>query len=174
MSVQVLTLHSCESEQRLCFGNGNLDSQAQDEVDTWHSVCDKKISFTPTTPPVSSITAPYTVQYCNTVFSSCASGAFEQSQCQTMHSSANDRISCLCQPKILSLAYTCEFLGNATCLQTSAALSNIPGYSYCPGFQAALGGLGNVSTSVFLPTNSMILNDIDYSSYYYRRVQCCH
>lgn len=47
--------------------------------------------------------------------------------------------SCYCQPEFLALAYSCEYIGNVSCLQTEATLSSVWGYSYCKNFQSVIG-----------------------------------
>jgi hypothetical protein len=39
--------------------------------------------------------------------------------------------------------YTCEFLGNVSCLQTPAALSNLGAYSLCENAPAVFGSLNS-------------------------------
>jgi len=133
----------CESEERLCVGNSDPDPSIQTGIDQWHSICDGRISFTPTTPPISSVTAPYDDKYCLTAESACASVADANSACSISYAGKSQSkiySSCLCQPSILSLEYTCAFLGNISCQQTSAALSNLPDYRFCSNLVSVLGG----------------------------------
>ncbi|KAF2098859.1 hypothetical protein NA57DRAFT_56497 [Rhizodiscina lignyota] len=141
------SVFDCESEQRLCFGNGDLDNTAEQFVDTWHSACDKKITFTPTTPSVSSITASYNVQYCTTMFAACASASIANQACESSFTIPSERVSCFCQAPLLANEYTCAYLGNVSCIQTEAALSRIPGYSICPNFESVVGGLANATAT---------------------------
>jgi hypothetical protein len=129
---------SCENEQRLCLGNDDIDGYFQPEIETWHSLCDGKISFTPTTPPLWSITASYNVDFCTTVFSSCESASQVAEDC-AISNTGQQYLSCFCQPSVLSMEYTCEFLGNTSCVQTSAALTNLAAYGYCTNLLAVLG-----------------------------------
>jgi hypothetical protein len=55
------------SEQRLCLGTPIEDVQVRSETDLWHSACDREITFTPTTPPISSIAATFNVDICHSI-----------------------------------------------------------------------------------------------------------
>jgi hypothetical protein len=123
-------------------------------LSVWHSICDNSISFTPTTLPLSTITALYNEDYCTTAFSSCASVSYELGQCQLSYGSVGSTVlSCLCQPKILSLEYTCDFLGNISCQQISAALTNMVAYPYCTNLLSVLGPAA-ASALTTLPVNA--------------------
>lgn len=136
------------------MGNEGIDGYILSDISVWHSICDNKISFTPTTPPLSSITAPYNGDYCTTAFSSCVSVSYELGQCQLSYGSIGSTVlSCLCQPKILSLEYTCEFLGNISCQQMSAALTNMAAYPYCTNLLSVLGPAA-ASALTTLPVNA--------------------
>jgi hypothetical protein len=144
-------MHRCENEQRLCYGNGDLDNQAQDLASAWHSGCDGHISFTPTTPAISSITVTNdAAKVCTTFAAQCASASAAIGRCKTDYSSSSAQSSCFCAPQLQAMEYSCAYLGNVTCLKTSATLSNLPAYGYCSNFQEVIGELVNVSTLIIL------------------------
>lgn len=62
--------------------------------------------------------------------------------------------SCTCRPELLRQDYTCEYLGNATCLGKSAALSNLWGYAGCSDFAAAI---SSATVSMLVPYKWHIL-----------------
>jgi hypothetical protein len=118
----------------------------------WHDGCDDHISFTVTTPPLATITASYNPNFCSNLVTWCASGSSEVERCDTAYSAHAERSSCLCAPELLSLEYSCLYVGNVSCVQTSAALSNIAAYNYCSNFQSVIGNLPNVRQD---PDNAM-------------------
>lgn len=69
------------NEQRLCLGSLIEDGQMQSEVNIWHSACDSIVNFTPTTPPISTITASYSVDMCHSIGNECASASLADERC---------------------------------------------------------------------------------------------
>lgn len=145
--------HRCKNEERICFGNGNLDNQWESIANSWHSGCDAAISFRPTTPALSTITSTYDAQVCVKYASACASGTRELSSCFNGYTASADRSSCICAPKIQSIAYTCQYLGNITCQLTTAALSNLFAYSSCSNYQSVMANITAVSPRARLSDN---------------------
>lgn len=133
------SIFGCESEQRLCFFNQNFDSSAQEVVANWHSDCDTYITFSPTTPVLSTLSRTINPDVCTSAYSSCASMSYEIEQCSSSFPSSSaikSQISCACDTKILSLAYQCEYVGNVSCQMMSAELTNVFGYSLCSDFSS--------------------------------------
>jgi len=99
----------------------------------WHSVCDSYINFVPTTPVLSSLTATRNNNFCRSdVVHNCLSASASNEQCIPLADTSSALSSCLCQPPLILNLYTCLFLGNASCQAgTSAALTNIPLYTFC-------------------------------------------
>jgi hypothetical protein len=131
------SIFGCENEDRLCFFNQDLDSSAQEFLANWHSDCDAFITFSPTTPVLSTLSVTANPDFCTSLFSSCASASYEIEECSSSFPSPSaiiSQISCVCNTKILSLAYQCEYVNNASCQLTSATLSNVFGYSFCSNF----------------------------------------
>jgi hypothetical protein len=145
-----LILFSCESETRLCSGSTEFDSQSEEEIGLWHSVCDKETSLKPTTPVLSSITQPAqaTGALCTGAVADACLTANNQQECSLTANGPAQISSCSCEPLFLSQAFTCSYLGNLTCFRTTAATESLPGYGYCSNFGSVIGGL--VSTLVFL------------------------
>jgi hypothetical protein len=136
----------CDSELRVCLGNGDIDGAFQPELMSWHSVCDGKLSATLTTPPISSITASFNVDFCTTIFSSCQSMEYELQKCSLSYT-RQKYSSCICQSKLYSLEYTCEYIGNTSCVRTTAAVTDIVLYSYCSDFSQVFWGSGSITVS---------------------------
>ena len=150
-------LFDCDSEERLCLGSGaEPDPHLSNEVSVWHSECDPIINYTPTTPVISSITASYNVNYCLTVDQNCESLTQQRGICTNEYdqsSAAASLTSCLCQPPLLTLAYDCSILGNVSCIQVPAALSNMAEYGHCSNLNAVLNLPPSVvSIPTYLPT----------------------
>ena len=147
MSENHANILSCESEQRLCYGNDNLDQLMQSELEIWNSACDSKITFSPTTPVLSSLASTYDEQYCTSAASACQIGVAGLQSCSISYlgKDAQKYSSCYCAPSLLSAEYTCGFLGNASCMQIPATLTNLIQHKYCDNFMSVLGsGSGSV------------------------------
>ncbi|KIW13498.1 hypothetical protein PV08_08686 [Exophiala spinifera] len=143
--------YDCESEYRLCLLNDYFDGDAQNLISLWNSACDDAITFSPTTPVLSTLTSTYDVGYCTTAQSACAVEEVALSSCSVNYLGKDDQkfSSCFCAPSFLSAQYTCGFLGNVSCQQVPATLTNLVGYSYCSNFMSVLGGSsGSVPASV--------------------------
>jgi hypothetical protein len=123
--------NSCENEMRQCGQNYAFDSSAQQVLQNWHEDCDRFITFTPTTPPLTSLTATFNQQICTALESSCQSFDVQYSSCTGSYTGSTDLTSCFCRPLMLSLASECLYDGNVSCKSTTAALSNIALYSQC-------------------------------------------
>jgi len=142
------SLFGCESEMRLCFESDRLDTTYEEALSLWHSLCNTFTTFSASTPPVSVVSASYDI-FCgdNGVQSACTTASLLFDQCTSSFSSNNARFtSCLCQPRFLSLDYSCEYLGNTSCLGIPATAPNMVGYP-CPNF-AEIIGTGIASQSV--------------------------
>jgi hypothetical protein len=141
-------LFSCESEQRLCFGNDMNDNVMATGLSLWHSVCDNRITFSPSTPAVSTLSTTNDPNFCTTAYSACQSHLNSQGECSLSDPKLGPEFStCFCQPELLSLAYTCVYMGNLTCQGEPAALTNIPGYNFCRNAPSVLVSAG-VTTHV--------------------------
>lgn len=125
---------------RLCVEGPWDDNEWESWISQWHFICDSYITFTPTTPPISSISTTLYFDYCTLANSYCASLTVGLDQCSMSIMSFNSQmVSCYCQPRFLTMAYSCEYIGNMSCLQTGATLSSIWGYSFCSNFQSVIG-----------------------------------
>ncbi|KAN0089840.1 hypothetical protein V8E51_018419 [Hyaloscypha variabilis] len=136
----VNSLFGCESEMRVCYEGDSLDDDYQSALSSWHSLCDTFLpsTLTVTTPPLSQITENY-LATCQAEQDACSTMQLLQDNCDNSFTEANAAYtSCLCQPRWLSLDYTCEFEGNRSCLGVPATLSNMIGYD-CPNFQDVIG-----------------------------------
>jgi hypothetical protein len=140
-----LFVSSCENEERLCLGTD--DGSLQTAIDGWHSACDGEITFSPTTPVVTSLTATYNQDFCNTAGSACASGLDLTSQCSLSYTSLGAQFSsCICQPELLSLQYTCLYQVNTSCFGEPATLTNLPAYKLCDNAASVLGSAGPMNS----------------------------
>lgn len=131
---------SCNSEQRLCLGNNEVDIHFEQPLSIWHSECDDKVNYSPTTPVLSSITASYDVNVCRTVDLECESLTRERVACTQTYVEGQEAVltSCLCAPPVLSLAYSCSVLGNVSCIQAPAHLTQMAEYGHCANLMNVL------------------------------------
>jgi len=135
----------CESETRLCLGHDGLDGGSQSEVSGWHNICDGASPFSPTTPQLSSIVHSVNPNECTTVFSACNAALAIISSC-SLHS-ASQFGSCVCQPSMIAVEYTCEYIGNISCAHRSAALSDLDAYKSCSNFAAVLASMPEITSA---------------------------
>jgi hypothetical protein len=143
----------------MCFED-TLDPVNYASIDTvasrWHNLCDSVVTFQPTTPPISSISTQLDTAFCfDTVYPICNSVTILLNQCtRNITSDFTSASSCLCQPLVLSYAYTCGFLGNTSCISVPATLSEVFGYSVCDNFNQVI-GTGLVCS--FLRLNDLVV-----------------
>jgi len=134
-------LNRCENEERACFGGTTLDPLFQSIVGSWHSICDSHISFSPTTPSLSTVTPPASldINFCTEVVSACQKADASMTACSMSNPNPVDHSSCLCQPGLIHLAYTCEVLAKTSCLHSPAAITDLELYTLCSQLPAVLG-----------------------------------
>lgn len=130
----------CEYELQLCFLGNELDSTFDEGVELWHSLCGAYVTFTPTTPAASAFTE-YPDELCQEVKKACQTAKSMRDECSTHKDDldTSSPSSCTCNPRLLRQEYTCLYVGNASCLATEVAFSNLPGYSRCDNFQLVIG-----------------------------------
>ncbi|KAH8695821.1 hypothetical protein GQ44DRAFT_765065 [Phaeosphaeriaceae sp. PMI808] len=149
---------SCENETLFCGGmNSNFD--ISDIADSWHSVCDSRITFTPTTPALSTYSS-IDINACKSAWDGCMSQSAEVSKCRGYTTKEREFQSCLCQPQMLSAAFTCSYYANVSCEFAPGTLSKVNGYAYCSNFMAVVGPLVNATpteSGTFLSTLSASL-----------------
>ncbi|KAH7006429.1 hypothetical protein EDB82DRAFT_493562 [Fusarium venenatum] len=145
------SLYKCENELQLCFLGNELDSTFDKGIKSWESLCDSVITFSPTTPPFSAYTE-YPDELCAEVKKVCQTAENMINECLEYVSDVDTSSfsSCTCRPELLRLDYSCEYIGNASCLATylatEAELSNLWGYSGCDNFESVIGtGLPEMS-----------------------------
>jgi hypothetical protein len=127
---------SCQSDVQLCLESHMFDSQFDIKIRDWHAECDKYVTTTITTPIEPTITTTYDFRACDRLQQSCVSADYERGKCSSeyMHTSSMSFTSCACQPKVYSLCSECSYNGNVSCKRTTAAESNLWGYSFCSSF----------------------------------------
>jgi hypothetical protein len=139
-------MHRCESEDRLCLFSYDLDDEWQEVASSWHILCDTYNTFSPTTPPLSTLTTTQLDESCENCEEACKSDQASMDKCTTFLPDVTKFSSCTCEPDILSWDYTCFYLGNISCLATGGTISNLYGYTYCDNFAEVIGS-GIVSSS---------------------------
>jgi hypothetical protein len=118
-----------------------LDADFQTGVYNWSTICAPVTTAAITTPVVSPIIVSADPKFCAiTLFSACQSASVSLDECDSSYSGQNF-FSCACEPAMLSLHYTCEFLGNISCFHSPAALTNMPDYTFCTDLVSVLGPL---------------------------------
>jgi hypothetical protein len=137
---------------RVCFESNQLGPNYGEALSLWHSLCNTFTTFSYSTPQVNAFSTDFNALCIdNNAYSACVTAQEIYDDCSNSFSSDNVRLtSCFCQPRYLSLDYTCEFIGNTSCLGIPAITSNLQGYA-CPNFAAIIGtGIVSVLTSLKL------------------------
>lgn len=126
----------CQDDITRCLESHMFDPQFQDKVNRWHKACDNRLTTSMTTPPVTSLTTTYDMRACERLHGSCMSAEYETNKCSHTYlpTSSLSYLSCACQPSVYSLMSECQYNGNISCKRTTAAESNIVGYSVCSYF----------------------------------------
>lgn len=157
-------LNRCNNEERLCLGNDELDKDFMTASSLWHSWCDPIVNYSPTTPIISSITAPYSPSYCRTASSACYSMIVSRNRCTGDGSDSDSNLlsvsSCLCAPEVLSMEFTCSVLGNVSCIQIPGHLDQMSGYRYCSNINQVLTLEPSLTASLRSETTVRIPYDI--------------
>ena len=130
--------NSCESELRLCYLNDQFDYYASGLLSDWHGWCSGYITFTPTTPvlstPTTTVPIPGTNAFCEDYTTSCAVWSAAESACFDLDPSAtaSSFLSCACSTELLSLASVCLYDVSVSCFgRSSAVLTDIALFSIC-------------------------------------------
>ena len=102
-------------------------------------------ALTTPAPDSSSLFLGDTESICSDVLDACKVEASSIDGCSTSYSDSTDRLSgCICKPDLLTIASVCEYVGNATCLDEPATLTNVDLFQLCP-------------VSLYLPFQPIIL-----------------
>jgi hypothetical protein len=132
---QLTRICSCESEYRLCLDSYEEDNAMQEVLANWHSGCDEFITFTPTTPVLSTPTFTIGNPTCSIIASVCTFAGSITRACKETYTASSQIASlssCICQPSLLSSASVCEYDGNITCNNFPATLASIDLWNLCP------------------------------------------
>ncbi|SCV28470.1 uncharacterized protein FFB14_01741 [Fusarium fujikuroi] len=134
------SLYECENELELCYRGNYYQDSFDRGIELWESLCRSYVTFSPTTPSAK----PYTVypeQLCVDVDKACQTARNVLSDCLPYVSDTDtSRLSsCECQARLLRQAYSCQYIGNVSCLATEAATSNAYGYGICDNFDSVIG-----------------------------------
>ena len=146
--VQTNVRCSCRNEEVLCF-DGSIPGAGDGDVESlWHEKCDARTSVTTPARITQTTTGNDRDDSCIWAWSAFWKYAyFWESSCSTLLATLDMYKSCMCQPYILSVGYTKSFIGNTSCHGTTAALTNMWAYTYCPNFWSIIGPLANVRVS---------------------------
>ncbi|KAJ9422781.1 hypothetical protein QL093DRAFT_2256263 [Fusarium oxysporum] len=134
------SLYKCENELQLCFLGNQFEGTFDRGIELWESLCGSYVTFSPTTPSAKPYTE-YPEELCIDVEKACQTARNLLSDClpYTSDIETSRLSSCECQPRLLRLAYTCQYIGNTSCLATEAATSNAWGYATCDNFASVIG-----------------------------------
>ena len=132
-----LTTISCENEANLCLKSPELDYLFELDVENWHSACDSTVTFSVTTPLISSLSQTVNAEACDQIYSNCISGGMIKSSCASTATATIDLLSCMCQPTLTYLYSACLFNANVSCYGVPGNTAGIIGHSFCSEFQTA-------------------------------------
>lgn len=130
----------CENELQLCYRGNYYQDSFDRGIELWDSLCRSYVTFSPTSPSAKPYTA-YPEDLCIDVDKACQTARNILSDCLPYVSDTDtSRLSsCECQPRLLRQAYTCQYIGNASCLAMEAATTNAYGYGICDNFDSVIG-----------------------------------
>ncbi|KAK4100619.1 hypothetical protein N658DRAFT_91118 [Parathielavia hyrcaniae] len=123
----------CKGEVRECAGGYAFDADHDESIALWREKCDQYLTFTPTTPVLTSLTTVIDVEECTSIVEACLRRDAGVSSCSQSHSAnAEEQVSCLCRPSQLWAASRC-FVDRTDCAfkMESIALSRVPEYRSC-------------------------------------------
>jgi hypothetical protein len=130
---------------RQCYRDNAFDETFESGLLSWSSLCKTSatLSFTPTTAPPATF-VPFPDEYCNDIRSACSLARALLDRCVPLVTDLSPDgekrfSSCVCAPELLRKDYSCEFLGNRSCLATGATMESLLGYKDCSNFQAVIG-----------------------------------
>ncbi|KAG9229332.1 hypothetical protein BJ875DRAFT_489015 [Amylocarpus encephaloides] len=130
--------YDCKSDITRCLESPLFNPQFDEKIRKWHELCDDRLTSTSkfTTPTQPTLTTTYDFGACDRLYQSCASADYETNECSHKYPSTSSMAftSCFCQPPVYSLMSECQYNGNVSCKRTTAAESNIYGYSFCSSF----------------------------------------
>lgn len=129
--------YGCENEANLCLESPALDYFYELEVQSWHSACDSLVTFSVTTPLVSSLSQTVNLEACGQIYQYCISGDMGRSSCASTATATINLLSCMCQPSMTYLYSACLFNANVSCYGVPGNTAGIIGHSFCSQFQTA-------------------------------------
>jgi hypothetical protein len=127
---------SCESEYRLCAEGYEFDSNFTGTAGLyalWHSACDNVITYSPTTPVLTSLSLTFDPLNCLSAQSYCQDFGVLTDDCSATITGSIELQSCMCQASVLDLASRCEIDGSVSCLFKTPTLTNLYSYQNCAG-----------------------------------------
>lgn len=132
--------YRCEGDIELCIGSHWTDNLFESLISEWHSSCTyllTSLTFTPSSLPLPTLTSSYDVGVCISLSLSCNRADYETSLCSHSYLPRQTvpYLSCVCAEPIYTLFSQCQYDSNVSCLHTSAAKSNILGWSFCSYFR---------------------------------------
>ncbi|KAH7109485.1 hypothetical protein B0J11DRAFT_449049 [Dendryphion nanum] len=122
----------CKSEFRQCGLSTSFDSDFDSYLVEWHGACDKYLTVSITTPPVSQLSATLNQGVCESIYESCDRWSRGSTSCTQSYTGGPGLTSCWCSQSMLSLASVCKIDGSRSCLQTTADITTIWEYRNCP------------------------------------------
>jgi hypothetical protein len=154
----------CENELLFCFLSNQFEGTFDRGIELWESLCGSYVTFSPTTPSAKPYTE-YPEELCIDVEKACQTARNLLSVCIPYKSDMEtSRLSsCECQPRLLRLAYTCQYIRNVSCLATETAASNAWGYATCDNFASVI-GKEHVSKALYYIISLRILTFITVST----------
>jgi hypothetical protein len=131
----------CREELRNCLKSTVVDGNFTVELDAWHSACDKKLPTPVTTPSYATTFITANLQSCNPIVASCSRWKASASACTSTYTAASDRLSCECEPSMISLGSVCQYDGSRLCEGKTAFITDLWEYSLCPAGSSILSGV---------------------------------
>jgi hypothetical protein len=154
-----LSIPRCESEFRICADGYEFDSQFQGPngyFALWHSACDGHITYTPTTPAITSLSTTVDQGNCLTAESYCGAFGASTDSCVSSYTLSEELQSCWCQAAILNLASRCEVDGSLSCLLQTPTTTDLWSYKHCRGSSMGVPNTAVMSSRVILNSQAPV------------------
>ena len=98
----------------------------------WHQACDSLVSFSATTPPISSLSVTVgDLQACGEIYTPCVSAGSGRVICMSSATATLALLTCLCEPTLTSLYSVCAIGMNVSCDGVPGNTNDIIGHTFC-------------------------------------------
>jgi hypothetical protein len=112
-----------------------MDGHYDEDIETWHNECQQYLTFTPTTPVLTSLAYTRDSDKCMSAYDACLQRDAGVKSCDQLYSSRKnitEAVVCLCRPSQISMASRC-YLDRTNCgaIWTTVNISTVDEFERC-------------------------------------------